>query len=140
MHNHEKLTKREKIVIIGATVVTTCIAGYFGYKYLNGVKLEKVLNESVSALTNKNDLLEAKIENLQEAASEGLYEEAIATVTRKINHLKDRIAYCTDRLSVNGNDVQTENALTSYKAKLDVLMGRKLHFLEAQKTYELLVD
>lgn len=140
MHNHEKLTKREKIVIIGATVVTTCIAGYFGYKYLNEVKLEKVLNESVSALANKNDLLEAKIENLQEAASEGLYEEAIATVTRKINHLKDQIAYCTDRLSVNVNDIQTENALTSYKAKLDVLMGRKLHFLEAQKTYELLVD
>lgn len=85
-------------------------------------------------------MLEAKIENLQEAASEGLYEEAIATVTRKINHLKDQIAYCTDRLSVNGNDIQTENALTSYKAKLDVLIGRKLHFLEAQKTYELLVD
>ena len=29
MHKHEKLTKREK-TIIGAAVVTTCIAGYFG--------------------------------------------------------------------------------------------------------------
>ena len=131
MHKHEKLTKREK-TIIGAAVVTTCIVGYFGYK--------KGLHRSVIALVSKNDLLEARVKNLQEAASEGLYEEAIATVTRKINHLKDQIAYCTDRMSANGNDIQTENALNTYKAKLDVLMERKHNFIEAQKTYELIVN
>lgn len=131
MQKHEKLTKREKL-LIGAAITTACVAGYFGYK--------KGLHRSVIALVSKNSLLETRVKTLQEAASEGLYEEAIATVTRKINHLKDQIAYCADRLSTNGNDIQTENALNGYKAKLDVLLERKHNFVEAQKTYELIVN
>lgn len=127
----KKFTKTEK-VLIGTAIVCTCAAGYFGYKY--------GLRHTFNALADKNNALESKIKVLQEAASEGLYEEAIATVTRKINHIKDQVAYCTDRLSTNTNDFQTENALASYTAKLDVLMARKNNFVEAQKTYELIVD
>ena len=131
MKINKKLTKREKMLICIA-IVTTCTAGYFGYKY--------GLHHSITALANKNNLLENKVKVLQEAASEGLYEEAIATVTRKINHLKDQIEYCTNRLSTNGNDTQTEIALNNYKAKLGVLMARKDNFIEAQKAYELIAD
>lgn len=61
MHNHEKLTKREK-VIIGATVVTTCIAGYFGYKYFSGIKLKKQLIEDYKYLEDSVDTLMAAME------------------------------------------------------------------------------
>ena len=131
MKINKKLTKREKMLICIA-IVTTCTAGYFGYKY--------GLRRSITDLANKNNLLENKVKVLQEAASEGLYEEAIATVTRKINHLKDQIEYCANRLSTNGNDTQTEIALNNYKAKLGVLMARKDNFIEAQKAYELIAD
>ena len=127
----KKLTKREKLLICIA-MGTACAAGYFGYKY--------GIHRSITALANKNSLLENKVKILQEAASEGLYEEAIATVTRKINHLKDQIEYCANRLSTNGNDIQTEIALNNYKMKLGVLMARKNDFIEAQKTYELIAD
>ena len=127
----KKLTKREKLLICIA-IGTTCAAGYFGYKY--------GIHRSITTLENKNSLLENKVKVLQEAASEGLYEEAIATVTRKINHLKDQIEYCANRLSTNGNDVQTEIALNNYKMKLGVLMARKNDFIEAQKAYELITD
>lgn len=127
----KKFNKREKMLLV-IGIAFDCTAGYFGYRY--GLK------QSVNDLVRKNDLLENKVKNLQEAASEGLYEEAIATVTRKINHLKDQIDYCTDRLTTNCNDIQTENALINYKEKLGVLMVRKTNFIEAQKAYELIVD
>ena len=131
MKINKKITKREKMLICIA-IATTCTAGYFGYKY--------GLHRYITALANKNNLLENKVKVLQEAASEGLYEEAIATVTRKINHLKDQIEYCANRLSTNGNDTQTEIALNNYKAKLGVLIARKDNFIEAQKAYELIAD
>lgn len=131
MKKFKELTKREKVLICAA-VVTTCTAGYFGYRY--GLRC------SIADLTSKNNILENKVKVLQEAASEGLYEEAIATVTRKINHLKDQIEYCTNRLSTNGSDIQTEIALNNYRDKLSVLVARKGNFIEAQKAYELITD
>lgn len=128
---NKKLTKREKLMI-AAAIVCAATAGYFGYAF--GTK--HIFNDLVS----KNNLLESKVKNLQEAASEGLYEEAIATVTRKINHLKDQIEYCANRLLTDRNDIQTEIALNGYKAKLDILLARKANFVEAQKAYELIVD
>ena len=103
---------------------------------------KRLIRQKHSANTDKhkNSLLENKVKVLQEAASEGLYEEAIATVTRKINHLKDQIEYCANRLSTTGNDIQTAIALNNYKMKLGVLMARKNNFIEAQKTYELIAD
>lgn len=61
MHNHEKLTKREK-AIIGAAVVTTCIAGYFGYKYFSGNKLKKQLIGDYKYLEDSVDTLMAAME------------------------------------------------------------------------------
>lgn len=62
MHNHEKLTKRDKIVIVGATVVTTCIVGYFGYKHFSGAKLKKQLIEDYKYLEDSVDTLMAAME------------------------------------------------------------------------------
>lgn len=131
----EKLSKREKIIIsivIGTGVVSVCTAGYLGYRY----GYTKARIETVDSI----NLLEAKVKTLQEAASEGLYEEAIATVTRKINYLKDRIEYCNKNLRLNPNDKQGKEILKKYEIKLDVLSNRKEDFLKAQKAYSLIVE
>ena len=57
-------------LLICIAMGTTCTAGYFGYKY--------GMHRSITTLANKNSLLENKVKVLQEATSEGLYEEAIA--------------------------------------------------------------
>lgn len=69
MHKHEKLIKREK-TIIGAAVVTTCIAGYFGYKYFSGIKLEKQLCKDVGHLAEQRMSLEDSIDVLKAAMEE----------------------------------------------------------------------
>ena len=79
----KKLTKKEKALIC-ATFVGAGIAGYFGIKYFNS--------------KNKIIVLEDNVNTLMEAASEGLYEEAEATVTRKINHVKDQIEHMPIKL------------------------------------------
>lgn len=62
MHKHEKLTKREKVVIIGAAVVTTCIAGYFGIKWFGLHKdLERLAEQSMS-LEDSMETLRAAME------------------------------------------------------------------------------
>lgn len=69
MYKHEKLTKREK-TIIGAAVVTTCIAGYFGYKYFSEIKLEKLLFKDVGRLDEQIMSLEDSIDILKAAMEE----------------------------------------------------------------------
>ncbi len=69
MHNHEKLTKREK-VIIGAAVVTTCIAGYFGYKYFSDSKQIRKLTEDIGQLAERRMSLEESIDVLKAAMEE----------------------------------------------------------------------
>lgn len=69
MYKHEKLTKREK-TIIGAAVVTTCIAGYFGYKYLSEIKLAKQLFKDIGHLDEQSMSLEDSIDTLKAAMEE----------------------------------------------------------------------
>lgn len=130
MHNHEKLTKREKIVIIGATVVTTCIAGYFGYKYFSGIKLEK-------ALTEDNKYLKDSVDTLMAAASEGAFEEALGTVNHKITYRVDKEKYLIEYLKAHPTNSETEKALSKVESELINLYSRRDKFEAAQKLYEI---
>lgn len=56
MKTNKKLTKREKLLICTA-FVTTCAAGYFGYKYFSGAKFEELLNKSNKDLKESVDTL-----------------------------------------------------------------------------------
>lgn len=69
MHKHEKLTRREKIAI-GTIVVSTCVAGYFGYKYLSRTKVEKLLFKDVGRLDEQIMSLEDSIDTLKAAMEE----------------------------------------------------------------------
>ena len=78
----EKTKKITKQYIIKAAEILAAgvLSGIFGYKV---GKLAK----NVEVLTVANKALGREVNVLNAAASEGLYEEAIATVTRKINYL-----------------------------------------------------
>lgn len=123
MHNHEKLTKREKIVIIGATVVTTCIAGYFGYKHFGDSKQIRKLTEDTATL--------------MAAASEGVFEEAIGTVNHKITYRVDKEKYLIEYLKTHPTNSETEKALSKVESELINLYSRRDKFEAAQKLYEI---
>lgn len=71
------------------------------------------------------------------AASEGLFDEALATVRRKIAYRKDKEEYLVEQLLATPADKQTQNALSRIHAELQVLSARQNKFLEAQTLYEI---
>lgn len=130
MNNEVVEIKDESNKIDWKTVaIVGLVSGIFGYK----------AGKYVKTLTTVIDLQKKQIDILNAAASEGLYEEAIATVTRKINYLKDRISYCSKYLIENPNNKETQKALETYTDRLSVLTERKKSFQEAQKAYEVIV-
>lgn len=137
MNNEVVKIKEESKKIAKQDVIK--VVGIIGVGILSGISGYKVgkLAKSVEVLTATNKTLSREVNVLNAAASEGLYEEAIATVTRKINYLKDQIAYCTKNLNLNPTDLDNKKALSKYRNKLDVLLDRKASFLDAQKLYEI---
>ena len=125
----KKLTKRDKL-LIGVTVTFACAAGYFGVKCLKDAKIQ-------DALVKSNKDLKDSVDTLMAADSEGVFEEALATVGRKIAYRKDKEAYLVEQLSSTPCDKQTQNALSCIRAELQVLLERQSKFIEAQKLYEI---
>lgn len=132
----KKIPKQDVIKVVDIVGVGI-LSGIFGYKAGKLAKNVKVLTAANETLCKHIGTLNQEVNTLNAAASEGLYEEAIATVTRKINYLKDQIAYCTKNLNLNPTDLDNQKALSKYRNKLDVLLDRKASFLEAQKLYEI---
>lgn len=122
MKMNKKLTKREKLLIC-VTIATACAAGYFGIKYIGNYKQIKKLTDDTTTLMS--------------AASEGLFDEALATVGRKIAYRKDKEEYLVEQLLATPADKQTQNALSRIRAELQVLSARQNKFLEAQTLYEI---
>lgn len=70
--------------------------------------------------------LEERIYVLEAAVSEGLFEEAIATTTRKLNSRKDRLAY------ISNKNVVDNVLLDKLKNEIDELTKRRNSFIKAQ--------
>lgn len=127
----EKMTKREKVILgvsIGLGVVAVGTAGYFGVKYYS-------LNKENNLLQKTNDVLNDKVTTLMEAASEGVFEEAISTVNNKLNHRNDRKKYLLEQLSKTPDDIQSKKALEKVETELSNLLKRKDKFTKAQSFY-----
>lgn len=127
----EKMTKREKVILgvsIGLGVVVVGTAGYFGVRCYS-------LNKENNLLQKTNDVLNDKVTTLMEAASEGVFEEAISTVNNKLNHRNDRKKYLLEQLSETPNDIQTKKALEKVETELSNLLKRKDKFTKAQSFY-----
>lgn len=135
----KKITKQD--VIKAAEIIGVGIlSGIFGYKIGKMAKSVKILKNVVGEQNIRIEWLEKMNDTLNAAASEGLYEEAIATVTRKLNYITDQVASYRKRISSNPNDMDAHRVLIKYQTKLEMLTERKKAFQEAQKIYEIIEE
>lgn len=120
----KKLTKREKAILTVSAVtvtITSALAVYFGVKYFSD-------HGQVTKLADNTN-------TLMSAASEGLFDEALATVGRKIAYRKDREEYLFKRLLSHPGEKDLCNCLERVRSELNVLTERQSKFLAAQKLY-----
>ncbi len=125
------IKKHKKEIITGGALMAIGVMG--GVYIYRARTYNRVLREKLSTTEQKCDTLMA-------AASEGLFEEAIATVTRKINYKKDRLEFIKQQLMSTPDDAQTKSALHQLANELDVLADRKNDFVTAQKVYSISLD
>ena len=83
-------------------------------------------------LKETNETLRDDNQTLMTAASEGLFEEAIATVTRKINSREDKLEVLLERSLTDDTVVE---AIDKYRSELSMLMKRRDSFQKAQNIY-----
>ena len=136
----KKLSKREKI-LLGVSIVGAGVAGFIIYKQHNIITkalLDKIEYERViTNLDNENQVLKWDVQTLMEAASEGVFEDAIGTVNNKINHRTDKKKYILEALKVNSDDEQSKQALNKVNIELKNLFSRKDKYTKAQTLYEI---
>ena len=136
----KKLTRREKI-LIGVSIVGAGVAGFIIYKQYNIITkalLDKIEFEKIiTNMDNENQVLKYDVQTLMEAASEGVFEEAIGTVNNKINHRTDRKKYLLEALKAKPDDEQSKQALNKVNIELENLFTRKDKYTKAQSLYEI---
>ena len=121
----------KKILVAGGLVVGAG-AAYLLYKHGVDLKNKDTVIEGLAEALK--DTREDK-ETLMEALSEGVFEEAIATVTRKINSRKDKLTFLEIQLNEGNNQVLTK--IEELKFEIAELIRRKEKFLEGQHLYEI---
>lgn len=136
----KKLSKREKI-LIGVSIVGAGVAGFIIYKQHNIIikaLLDKIECEKIiTNIDNENQVLKYDVQTLMEAASEGVFEEAIGTVNNKINHRTDKKKYLLEALKAKPDDEQSKQALNKVNIELENLFTRKDKYTKAQALYEI---
>lgn len=136
----KKMTKKEKI-LLGVSIVGMGVAGFIIYKQHNIITkalLDKIEYERViTNLDNENQVLKWDVQTLMEAASEGVFEEAIGTVNNKINHRTDKKKYLLEALKTNPNSDEIKQALSKVNIELTNLFTRKDKYTKAQTLYEI---
>ena len=134
----------KKILIAGGLVVSAG-AAYMMYKHGLEIKdITEKFNDKTKADEIQIKALEAALldtledkNTLMEAASEGLFEEAISKVTNKINYRLDRKEALELRLLDKPDDNQTKEALNKLLEELAALMKRRDKFEDAQVIFEI---
>ena len=122
------LTKREK-VLIGVGVVGACVAGYFGYKYLESLK--DLMSKDTEAEIAKKIALEAMdAANNQEVIND-ITKEALEETTKELNFLKFLI--------IEGDIVphakqNATNKLSRHYTKLERLLKHAEEFVDDADT------
>ena len=152
--NNEEVIKMEqttfiqrhakKILVAGGLVVSAGTA-YMMYKH--GLEIKDLLNKHDVELKNKDVVIEGLSEvlkdtrednrTLMEALSEGVFEEAIATVTRKINSRKDKLTFLERQLEKGNTADEVLAKIEEITFEIAELIRRKESFLEGQHLYEI---
>lgn len=134
----------KKILIAGGLVVSAG-AAYLLHKHNVEIKdITNKFNDKIEADKIQIQFLDAALldtledkNTLMEAASEGLFEEAISKVTNKINYRLDRKEALELRLLDKPDDNQTKEALNKLIEELAALMKRRDKFEDAQAIFEI---
>lgn len=134
----------KKIIIAGGIVVGAGTA-YLLHKHNIEIKdITDKFNAKIEADKIQLQALDAALldtledkNTLMEAASEGLFEEAISKVTNKINYRLDRKEALELRLLDKPDDNQTKEALNKLLEELAALMKRRDKFEDAQAIFEI---
>lgn len=117
------------------------LTGFIIYKQYNVITkalLDKIECEKIiTNIDNENQVLKYDVQTLMEAASEGVFEEAIGTVNNKINHRTDKKKYLLEALKAKPDDEQTKQALNKVNIELENLFTRKDKYTKAQALYEI---
>ena len=153
------LTTREK-VLIGLGVIGAGVAGYFGYKYFNELKIAKeqknTINDLIKDLMSKDTEAETAKKIALEAMDAANNQEVINDITReelnfmrfliiesgctkmalqngenKLSRIRKKIAAEIERLAINPNDTQTKASLMNHQ-KFEATLIDKI-----EKTIEL---
>lgn len=106
-------------ILVATLISSTCILGAALVKSEIG---KKILEETDYALKNRVDTLEA-------ALTEGVFEEAITTTTRKIDYKKDRLSFIRDAKDTREFNKQ---AISKLEREIDILTERRDAFEKAQ--------
>lgn len=115
-------------ILIGALCITT---GTLSYLLFKEVKQNEILKIENVKLNTENKFKET-VETIQEAMSEGMIQEAIATTTRKLNNRIDR----KDRL-LNKNNLDHTEQMKLNKAleEIEVFERRLNAFNKLEEKY-----
>lgn len=111
------IKKNYKKVLAAAGVITIVGVSYVVCKKFSGLKTDN--------------------HTLMAACSEGLFDEAIATTTRKLNYRQDKLLYIERRLETNPGDMVAVNTRENLKSEIDELTHRLKLFGDAQKVYKI---
>ena len=104
-------------ILVATLISSTCILGAALVKSEIG---KKILEETDYALKNRVDTLEA-------ALTEGVFEEAIATTTRRIDYRKDKLDFIASR-----KDKGDSQIVSNLEREIDILTERRDAFKKAQ--------
>ena len=120
----------KKILLAGGAVVA--VGAFIALKKhdvaINNLKDDIELKEfTINKLLGDNETLMA-------AASEGLFEEALATTTRKLNSRKDRYEYLNN---IENKTPEIMEKIKQLYTEIKVLEVRKLRFAKAQELMEI---
>ena len=139
------IQRHAKKIMIAGGIVVGAGAAYLLHKH--NVELKDItdkFNAKIEADKIQLQALDAALldtledkNTLMEAASEGLFEEAISKVTNKINYRLDRKEYLEKALEKCPEDMDLKVAYEKIVEELSILFTRRDKFEDAQAIFEI---
>lgn len=139
------IQRHAKKILVAGGIVVGAGAAYLLHKH--NVELKDItdkFNAKIEADKIQLQALDAALldtledkNTLMEAASEGLFEEAISKVTNKINYRLDRKEYLEKALEKCPEDMDLKVAYEKIVEELSMLFTRRDKFEDAQAIFEI---
>ena len=139
------IQRHAKKIIIAGGIVVGAGAAYLLHKHNVEIKdITNKFNAKIEADKIQIQALDAALldtledkNTLMEAASEGLFEDAISKVTNKINYRLDRKEVLERALEKYPDDIQTKEAFKKVVEELEMLLARRDKYEMSQAIFEI---